>query len=375
MNVLLVDDEELALEVLERLLMKLEDIQICGKYVDAEQALKRLEDNDIDVVFLDLEMGRVHGLQFSEELLNRNIATEIVFVTAHSQYAVDAFGLGAVDYLLKPVAMDRLLKAVKKLQERQELKKMKESHASSQPSGLLLRSFGTLRVYGTGEEASRPIKWRTKKVKELFCYLWQNSARPVGKYQIMEELWPETEPDKGMVLLHTTVYQLRKALKELGFENGIQFSNEQYQLAVPIKSDLEELRGLLEENAPDIKDIRRLLELYEGDYLEQEEYLWSIYMQQAFKNTYLGYLKEYVDRNMEQKSRNHVLENCLQKLVQLDPYNEEYACMMMTYYAEEGNARGVVKVYEEYYRNVKEELGLNPSRRIVERYGDFIKNK
>ncbi|HHV11762.1 MAG TPA: response regulator [Clostridiales bacterium] len=375
MNVLLVDDEELALEVLERMLMKLEDIQICGKYVDAEQALKRLECDDIDVVFLDLEMGGMHGLRFSEELLNMDIATEIVFVTAHSQYAVDAFGFGAVDYLLKPVAMDRLLKTVKKLKDRQELKKLKESHDGHQPSCLLLRSFGTLRVYETDEEAALPIKWRTKKVKELFCYLWQNSARPAGKYQIMEELWPETEPDKGGTLLHTTVYQLRKALKELGFENGIQFRNEQYQLAVPIKSDLEELQRLLEESDPLTKDIKRLLELYEGDYLEQEEYLWSIHVQQALRNTYLKCLKKYVDRNMGRKSRNTLLESCLQKLVHLDPYNEEYARMLMSYYSGEGNAREAVKVYERYYRSVKEELGLNPSRKIVELYGELIKNK
>jgi two-component SAPR family response regulator len=191
----------------------------------------------------------------------------------------------------------------------------------------------------------------------------------------MEELWPEIEADRGGALLHTTVYQLRKVLKELGYENGIQFRNDQYQLEVPLKSDLEELKKLLEDSEPSAKEIKRLLEIYAGDYLEQEEYSWSIYLQQTIKNAYLKYLKQYAVKNMAQKSGSILLESCLQKMVRLDTYNEEYNHLLMTYYAEEGNAKGVVKVYEEHYRNMKEELGLNPSRKIVELYGKYIRNK
>lgn len=374
MNVILVDDEELALEVLERMLMKIGDICICGKYTDAGLALSQLEDKNIDVVFLDMEMGRIHGLQFAEELLSRNINTEIVFVTAYSQYAIDAFEFDAVDYLLKPVSADRLLKTVKRLKERLEPTKWRDSY-TPQDGCIRIHSFGSLQVYPEEDETSVPIKWRTKKVKELFCYLWQSNERPVNKYRIMEELWPEIEADRGGALLHTTVYQLRKVLKELGYENGIQFRNDQYQLEVPLKSDLEELKRLLENSEPSVKEIKRLLEIYAGDYLEQEEYSWSIYLQQTIKNAYLKYLKQYAVKNMAQKSGSILLENCLQKMVQLDTYNEEYNHLLMSYYAEEGNAKGVVKVYEEHYRNMKEELGLNPSRKIVELYGKYIRNK
>lgn len=375
MKVILVDDEALALEVLERMLVKIGGIHICGKYTDAEQALVRLEDNDIDVVFLDLEMGGIHGLQFAEELLSRNISTEIVFVTAYSQYAIDAFEFDAVDYLLKPVSLDRLSKTIKRLKERMDLKKPGESQDDTGTGNLLIRSFGTLLVYAREGEALVPIKWRTKKVKELFCYLWQNNERPINKYVIMEELWPEIETDRGGALLHTTVYQLRKVLKELGYENGIQFRNDQYRLEIPVKSDLEELQGLLESEEPDAMKISRLLELYEGDYLEQEEYSWSIYRQQTIRNAYLKCLKQYTEKNMNQRSRSILLESCLQKMIQMDQYNEEYIYLLLTYYAEEGNVKGVVKIYEEYYKNMREELGINPSRKVVEFYRDFVNNK
>ena len=375
MNVILVDDEELALEVLERMLMKLEGIHICGKYVDARQALVRLADNDIDVVFLDLEMREIHGLQFSEELLSRNLNTEIVFVTAYSQYAIDAFDLNADDYLLKPVSLDRLLKAVNKLKGRMELRRLKGSNVLRHGERILIHTFGTLQIYTKEEEVPIPIKWRTKKVKELFCYLWQNRSHPVNKYVIMEELWPEIELDRGVALLHTTVYQLRKVLKEMGYENGLLFRNEQYQLKVPVKSDLEEMKELLEENEPASMEIKRMLELYEGDYLEQEEYFWSIYQRQTIKNSYLKYLKRYTDKHMDTKNKNSLVESCLQKMIWLDQFNEEYIYLLMTYYAAEGNAKGVTKVYEESYQSMKKELGINSSRKIAEFYREFVKNK
>lgn len=375
MNVILVDDEALALEVLERLLLKIDDIHICGKYTDAKKALLWLENSNIDVVFLDLEMGGIHGLEFAEELISRNISTEIVFVTAYTRYAIDAFEVAAADYLLKPVSPDRLSKTVKRLKERMELKKSSEIHDSSGAASLFIRSLGTLLVYAKDGETLLTIKWRTKKVKELFCYLWQNNERPMNKYVIMEELWPEIEIDRGGALLHTTVYQLRKVMKELGCESGIQFVNNHYRLEIPLQSDLEELQGLLEVEEPNATIIGRLLELYEGDYLEKEEYTWSIYRQQTIRNAYLKYLKQYLEKNINQKSRSILLENCLHKMIQIDQYNEEYIYLLLTHYAEVGNVKGVIKLYEEHYKNMREELGINPSRNVVEFYINFINNK
>ncbi|MGF7144163.1 two-component SAPR family response regulator [Anaerotaenia torta] len=375
MKVILVDDEVLALEVLERLLMKIDGIEICGKYTDAGLALMRLEDRDIDVIFLDMEMGRIHGLKFAEELLSRNIPSEIVFVTAYSQYAIDAFEVEAIDYLLKPVSADRLQMTVNRLKERLRRSRNNDSGGELRKGFLMLHTFGSLQVYFEGTSGSIPIRWRTKKVKELFCYLWQNREYPINKYRIMEELWPEIDADRGGALLHTTVYQLRKVLRELGYENGIQFRNDQYQLEIPLKSDLDELRSLLDNGEPSAKEIKELLELYTGDYLDQEEYSWSIYLQQTIKNTYLKYLKWYVIKNMDCRSGGTLLESCLMKMIQLDPYDEEYNYLLMNYYAGEGNAKGAIKVYEEHCRNLKEELGLRPSLKIMAFYREFIKNK
>lgn len=375
MKVLLIDDEALALELMERMLTKIDGIQIMGKYVDPREALKKLSTEDMDAIFLDMEMGGIHGLKFMEELYSRNISVEVVFVTAYSQFAVDAFGLDAADYLLKPVSADRLNKTIQKLLERIELKKIKELHAQEKVENLYIRTLGTFNIFSGEGQSELPIRWRTKKVKELFCFLWQNNDRPLNKFRIMEELWPEIPEDKGAALLHTTVYQLRKVIKELGYENGIQFLNDQYKLAVPIRSDLEEVKSLLEETELTSKQMKKLLSLYEGDYLEQEEYPWCIYEQHNLKITFLQCLKKFIDINLHQKSQRAMVESCLLKMIQLDIYNEQYSYLLMSHYANAGNTKGLIKVYEEYCRLMKEELGLYPTRRIVELYGNYIKNQ
>ncbi len=372
MKVLLVDDEEIALEVLERMLRQIDNVEILGKYTEPEKALVRLKTEGADAVFLDFEMGGRHGLQFAQELLNMDSSPEVIFVTAYSQYAVDAFEVDALDYLVKPVTMTRLMKAVQKIEERQSLKRIRKSHSTVNEVNIRVHSLGAFQVFA-GDEEAMPMRWRTKKVKEMFCYLWMNREQPVNKYRILEELWPEAALDKGTALLHTTVYQLRKVIKELHFEDGLQYINDQYVLALPIKSDLEELEGLLKEPAPSPEQMKRILQLYEGDLLELDEYNWCIYERQSLKNTYLKCLQRYAEKNGD-KLHNEIVEKCLQKLFEMDTYNERYAVMLISNYADTGKIKEMVEVYNYYCKVLWEDLGIAPSRKVIELYRKNIKN-
>lgn len=372
MRVLLVDDEKMALEVLERQLMQIEGIQITGKYTDPGKALDKFRAEGADIVFLDLELGGMHGLSLAQEMLNASEAPEVIFVTAYSQYAVDAYEMDAIDYLLKPVTVQRLQKAIQKVEERRKIKSIRKEQRKTQKPEICIRSFGTFQVY-IGKE-SAPMRWRTKKVKEMFCFLWMNKEQPVNKYRIMEELWPEAALDKGTALLHTTVYQLRKAMKELGFGDGLQYMNDQYVLTMPIKSDLEELKQLLEENSPGPEEMKRILSLYEGDLLEQDEYGWCNYERQLIKNSYLNCLQKYIEKN-PYKSQNDILESCLLKLFRMDVYSERHVMLLMDYYAGIGNTKALIETYEYYSSILREELGLMPSRRIVELYRRYLKRE
>ena len=115
---LIVDDEAPARSELRYLLAAHSDVQVVGEAASAPEALELARDLRYDVVFLDVEMPGLTGLEAAPLVHERRDAPAIVFVTAHAEYAVDAFAVEAFDYLLKPVDPDRLGRVVERLRER-----------------------------------------------------------------------------------------------------------------------------------------------------------------------------------------------------------------------------------------------------------------
>jgi DNA-binding LytR/AlgR family response regulator len=111
MNCIIVDDEPLARYEMRSLIAEISNIDILGEFSNAPSALDFLKDNDVDLIFLDIEMPMVTGLEFAEMLPKKSL---IIFTTAYSQYALKSYELEAVDYLLKPIDPQRLEKAVEK---------------------------------------------------------------------------------------------------------------------------------------------------------------------------------------------------------------------------------------------------------------------
>ncbi|AWV90665.1 LytR/AlgR family response regulator transcription factor [Bradymonas sediminis] len=124
LNLLIVDDEEPAREELRWLLEQCDGARVVGTAASAEAALKVLDAGDgpaIDLVFLDINMPGIDGMRLAESLQKmgaqrgtRRPRPGVIFVTAYDHYAVDAFGVDAIDYLLKPVRLARLQKALER---------------------------------------------------------------------------------------------------------------------------------------------------------------------------------------------------------------------------------------------------------------------
>jgi DNA-binding LytR/AlgR family response regulator len=119
-NALIVDDEQPAREELGWLLEQCDGVRVAAEASDAERAREELQERGdaIDVVFLDIDMPGVDGIRFAECLGDLDTEPATVFVTAYDDYAVDAFDVEAVDYLLKPVRLERLQEAVERVSER-----------------------------------------------------------------------------------------------------------------------------------------------------------------------------------------------------------------------------------------------------------------
>ena len=115
---LLVDDEAPARSELRYLLAAHGEVQVVGEAATADEAVELTRDLRYDVVFLDVEMPGATGLDAAPRVRDRRDPPAVVFVTAHAEYAVDAFAVEAFDYLLKPVDPDRLARVVERLRER-----------------------------------------------------------------------------------------------------------------------------------------------------------------------------------------------------------------------------------------------------------------
>src|SRR2546426_9471981 len=109
----IVDDERLAVQRLTRLLEATGRVQIAGSTIDPEATLAFLLANDVDVLFLDIQMPGLPGFELLERL-DRDVA--VVFTTAYDRYAIDAFSVNSIDYLLKPIESDRLERALDKVE-------------------------------------------------------------------------------------------------------------------------------------------------------------------------------------------------------------------------------------------------------------------
>ena len=107
----IVDDEPLALGLLESYVEKTPFLELTGKYSSAVQAMKELPEKQTDLLFLDIQMPELNGLEFSKMVDSR---TRIIFTTAFEQYALDGYKVNALDYLLKPISYTDCLQAAKK---------------------------------------------------------------------------------------------------------------------------------------------------------------------------------------------------------------------------------------------------------------------
>ena len=117
-NVMIVDDEAPARSELRYLLEETGRVGNIVEAASAREAVERLMENRADAMFLDISMPKTSGMQLAEALHKLKNPPAVVFVTAYSEYALEAFGVDAVDYLMKPVETARLVQALDKIQAR-----------------------------------------------------------------------------------------------------------------------------------------------------------------------------------------------------------------------------------------------------------------
>jgi DNA-binding LytR/AlgR family response regulator len=136
-NCLAVDDETPALDILEDNIRRIPFLHLVGKCKNAYAAMETLQQEPVDLLFLDIEMPGINGLGFLKSLATKPM---VIFITAYRNYAVEGFELDVLDYLVKPVAFDRFLKAVNKALEYQGFKQKEGVQPGPGPGYLFIHT-------------------------------------------------------------------------------------------------------------------------------------------------------------------------------------------------------------------------------------------
>ena len=134
---LLVDDEPPALQLLKKYTEMIDQLELMGTCRSAIEAFDKLKGKDIDLVFLDIRMPTLNGIDFIKSLKN---PPSIILTTAYREYALEGYDLDVIDYLLKPIAFDRFLKAVDRYREGNKVISVGSTNTKNEPQAIIVNS-------------------------------------------------------------------------------------------------------------------------------------------------------------------------------------------------------------------------------------------
>jgi two-component system LytT family response regulator len=356
---ILVDDERLALVKLEFMLNKIPSLHIAASYTDPSQAIQEAPSYHPDVIFIDIEMPEINGLQAAEMLQEACPNANIIFVTAYNHYAVEAFEINALDYILKPVRNDRLLKAVQRLEERLALA----------PKLIIAKEEVTIRClqslrFERGGQSLNNLRWRTSKAQELFAFLLHNRNRFVSKDMLIELLWPDFNLKKASTHLYTTIYQVRQCLKQnevdlhiSNLSGGEGYTLETGSMLIDVDKWEQGILALETISEVNCAEHHVLFELYSGDYFDDYDYLWAESERQRLRTIWLhhamGIAQFYIESNRIAEA-----VTVYQRVVQLQPYFEQGHLGLMKVYDSIGERSAVEEQYKLLKDLFQKELNL-----------------
>lgn len=250
MHIIYVDDEMPAINNFRLTVANFPEIKELHTFQSGEEALDFAKTNTVDAAFLDMEMPGIHGLGLARALKEHDSEIRVVFVTAFGQYALDAFGVDATGYLLKPYTADDI---------RKELAKCTYQHLPSHR--LVVQTIPSLSITADGV----PLPLSGGKAREMLALLIDRGERGITIGEAIACLWPERPADSAtQSLCRMTWKRLTNVLESVGMGSLLYtLENRRYLKTDTVDCDLYRIL------AGDKQAARR----YSGEYLS--EYEWA----------------------------------------------------------------------------------------------------
>ncbi len=189
MNCIAVDDEPFALKLLEDNISKVPYLTATALCSNAFEAMKALQENRVDLIFIDIQMPGLSGLQFIATLQQKPL---VIFITAYKQYAVESYDLAVVDYLVKPVPLDRFIKACNRARDVYELNLLKLTPPPVQPTA---EYFFVNADYSQLKVLFADISW-LEGLRDYVKIHLKNSAKPILTRNSLRAIEVQLPPTK-----------------------------------------------------------------------------------------------------------------------------------------------------------------------------------
>ncbi|MGW9129102.1 response regulator, partial [Paenibacillus chitinolyticus] len=306
--------------------------------------------------FLDVEMPRMNGLQLGQEINELCGETKIIFTTAHKQYALDAFGVYAIDYILKPVTSAAIERVTQRL-----IKQLPTIEGSVKNlSQASISCFGGFEIRNP---EGFPVRWPTKKTEELFTYFLCHPERDISKWHLTDLLWSEMDEERATHNLHNTMYRLKRLIKEQSIGMDIQRTSEGYML-LPLQQmyDLLAFQQFdfssvtVEQNMNKIED---LYAMYRGPLLDRKDYVWKTSLEEGFSKQYSVLIRALVECDVTLGKLQRV-EQRLDAYLSMYPLSEEFNLKLLDIYTRSGQQQKIALHYAKFAEAYRLELGIEP---------------
>lgn len=367
-RVIIADDEPLALLNMEKKLEEFDSVEVVKAYSTIHDLLDEAPTLDFHVAFLDVEMPGMNGLEIAQLLKKWKKDVRIVFVTAYRDYAVQAFEINSLDYLLKPISKSRLETTINRIQELFQIETTVSKQVQQIEPSLSIHCLGGFTVFHN----KNIVHWRTVKTKELFAFLLSNLNSYIPRDTIIDALWAATEYKKARVQLHTTVSYLRTTLSSLGYYNVLQYANGCYILQLEnFHCDVLELEQLLKNKEElgelDVEKAELFIQNYHGEYMATLDYSW-IHSKANFIHNQLTLLLSYLVEHYTTKHNAKKREQTLLLMIDYNPYADNTIQQLIQHYIEEDNRANAVRVYNTFKKNLYADLGILPNPETIALY-------
>lgn len=254
MKAILIDDEKAAINYLARMCEQISYLEVIEKFTDGIKALDYIRKNNIDIVFLDIEMPGLNGIEIAKEIQTFSRDTNVIFVTAYEHYAFEAFKVDAISYILKPCEVEEIEKALYKVK--------RYSTYEPQSQKVYVQTFDRFDVFVN----DCPIYFANAKAKELLALLIDRQGSIVTMEQVADLLWGDRIYDENVKQLYRkAVSYLNKVLSKNDIHFFVSKRGSCYIEKSQIKCDLYDLwEG-------DLEAINKFSGYYMLDYAWGEE--------------------------------------------------------------------------------------------------------